>query len=137
MQPVAVNPEAERGYYVIWNAETWARMRVSAVAHMFCSFADAFAARAHPLLRGSRDLPRTPSRASFLGAKMRASGVFGLSSRPVVRVMMDDGRLFLPLYLLMLSDLCHTGGSSTGVFFLAKRTVQNQAKGPMDDFIFR
>ncbi|KAK2613623.1 hypothetical protein N8I77_000525 [Diaporthe amygdali] len=27
MQPVAVNPEAERGYYVIWNAETWARMR--------------------------------------------------------------------------------------------------------------
>ncbi|KAL2273207.1 hypothetical protein FJTKL_04877 [Diaporthe vaccinii] len=27
MQPVAVSPEAERGYYVIWNAETWARMR--------------------------------------------------------------------------------------------------------------
>lgn len=29
MQPVAVSPEAERGYYVIWNAENWARMRVS------------------------------------------------------------------------------------------------------------
>ncbi|KAI3397768.1 hypothetical protein diail_10421 [Diaporthe ilicicola] len=27
MQPVAVNPEAERGYYVIWNTDTWARMR--------------------------------------------------------------------------------------------------------------
>lgn len=36
MQPVAVSPEAERGYYVIWNAETWARMRVSSVARMPC-----------------------------------------------------------------------------------------------------
>lgn len=40
MQPVAVSPEAERGYYVIWNAETWARMRVSSVAHVLCSCAD-------------------------------------------------------------------------------------------------
>lgn len=36
MQPVAVSPEAERGYYVIWNAETWARMRVSSSAHTCC-----------------------------------------------------------------------------------------------------
>lgn len=40
MQPVAVSPEAERGYYVIWNAETWARMRVSSVAHVLRSCAD-------------------------------------------------------------------------------------------------
>lgn len=72
MQPVAVSPEAERGYYVIFNAETWARMRVSSVAQVVYSCADPIAARAHALLRGSRDLPRTPSRASFLGAKMWA-----------------------------------------------------------------
>lgn len=72
MQPVAVSPEAERGYYVIWNAETWARMRVSCTALVLCSCTDPIVARAHALLRGSRDLPRTPSGASFLGAKMWA-----------------------------------------------------------------
>lgn len=109
MQPVAVSPEAERGYYVIWNAETWARMRVSSVAFVLYPYADPIAARAHPLLRGSRDLPRTPSRTSFLGAKMWAYWC----SRNVLAVLSatHDGRcttttLFPALYLLMLSDQC-------------------------------
>lgn len=53
MQPVAVSPEAERGYYVLWNAETWARVRVSYPAYALCSLTDSIAARTYPLLRGS------------------------------------------------------------------------------------
>lgn len=31
MQPVLIAPETERGYYVVWNANTWERQRVSFV----------------------------------------------------------------------------------------------------------
>lgn len=29
MQPLSISPEAERGYYVIWNTKEWVRERVS------------------------------------------------------------------------------------------------------------
>lgn len=31
MQPLSISPEAERGYYVIWNVKEWVRERVSVI----------------------------------------------------------------------------------------------------------